>query len=407
MGFFEVSLPTKRRMAIAGTLPTDHPAALDDLHTVMDTLPDPADLSSDEVVGAMSEIARLRNRCDAYLTALAGEADCRKISRMMHAGTTGTLVAAATGANPAAGSGMVGTARALRDLPAVAAAYRAGHLSGHHVHALCQSAERIDDFAQIEGALVDVAGTVEPAELRRILTVLIGQSQPDEAERSHAKQRDKRGLNLSETPSGMFRLDGWLDALEGRRLRDALIAFTDRRQPGDDRTTAARRADALSDILATVSANTRPLGVSQLTVLVDIANLPDGHQAVLEDGHVLTRASYDLLACCATLAVLFGTSTAGTFVPLALGRSARRAVRGQWAALIARDRGCIRCGRAPGFCESHHVVHWKDGGATDVSNLVLLCSRCHHDLHHGDFTITMVDGVPVIRATRSPPIRAG
>jgi hypothetical protein len=44
---------------------------------------------------------------------------------------------------------------------------------------------------------------------------------------------------------------------------------------------------------------------------------------------------------------------------------------------------------------------------TDLQNLVLMCSRCHHDLHHGHYTITMQpNGVPTITTTRGPPQQA-
>jgi predicted HNH restriction endonuclease len=47
-------------------------------------------------------------------------------------------------------------------------------------------------------------------------------------------------------------------------------------------------------------------------------------------------------------------------------------------------------------------------GLTDVSNLVLLCSRCHHDLHHGRHTITMSPaGIPELHTNRGPPIQIG
>ena len=32
-------------------------------------------------------------------------------------------------------------------------------------------------------------------------------------------------------------------------------------------------------------------------------------------------------------------------------------------------------------CDAHHLVHWADGGATSLDNLVLLC-RAHHTLLH-------------------------
>ena len=407
MAVLEVSRPARRRAAIRESLPTDHPAVLDDIATLVDSLPDPLDLGEDDLVGSLQVTARLRNRLDAYLTALAGTADAQHVSTSLRAGTTGVMIAAATGTNPAVGSAIVGTARALRTLPHVTDAFAAGTINSLHVHALREAAGRITDFAALEHALVHVAESVEPAELRRLLNVLVIQDHPESPDTDHQCQRDKRGLSLSETANGMFRLDGWLDGLEGRRLRDALAAFTDRRSSGDTRTATQARADALADIITAANANTRPLGVSGLSVLVDIEDLPDGVGATLDDGQLLGPATFDLLSCATACAVIFGVKRDDTFVPLALGRSLRRASRWQWAALIARDRGCIRCGRSPRYCEAHHIVHWKDGGLTDLSNLVLMCSRCHHDLHNGHYTVTITShGVPTITSTRGPPRRA-
>ncbi len=141
-----------------------------------------------------------------------------------------------------------------------------------------------------------------------------------------------------------------------------------------------------------------------MTILVDLENLPAGAGATLTDGTPLGADSFDLLSCAAACTVIFGLNVKGSFVPLALGRTRRRASAAQWAALIARDRGCIRCGRASRYCQAHHIHHWKNGGRTDLSNLALLCSRCHHDLHLGRYTITMdTHTIPVITHTRGPP----
>jgi len=142
-----------------------------------------------------------------------------------------------------------------------------------------------------------------------------------------------------------------------------------------------------------------------LSVLIDAEDLTEAQRAVLTDGSPITADTFDLLTCTMVCSIIFGTNTTGGFVPLAMGRTKRRATVSQWAALIARDRGCVRCGRTPRFCEAHHVLHWRHGGLTDVSNMVLLCSRCHHDLHHGRFTITMTpDGIPQIHVGRGPPM---
>jgi len=70
-----------------------------------------------------------------------------------------------------------------------------------------------------------------------------------------------------------------------------------------------------------------------------------------------------------------------------------------------RDGGC----RFPGcgtkaFTQAHHIVFWREGGATDLDNLVTLCSW-HHKLVHeygwwikgsaqGDLRWYRTDGTP-------------
>jgi len=405
MSVIEVSRPAQRRAEIRDSLPTDHPAVLDQIAALMDTLPDPAELGPDHAAGSLGITAQLRNRFEAYLVGLAGAADNTGAAQILHAGTTGTLVAAATTANPATGSGLVGAARALRNLPHVTEGFNTGRLNWAHVQALRTAAGQIEDFEQIEQALVEIAASVEPGELRRILNLLIGQSQPETLDDDHQAQHAKRALYLSETPNGMFRLDGWLDALAGRRLRTALEAFTDPHTPADPRTPAQTRADALADLTAAACANTNQTGICELSILVDLDTLPEATGATLDDGQPLGPATFDLLSCAVACAVIFGVNRDHTFVPLALARTQRRATRWQWAALKARDRGCIRCGRAPRYCHAHHIVHWRHGGLTDLSNPALLCPRCHADLHHGHYTITMSpQGVPTITPTpRAPP----
>jgi hypothetical protein len=58
-------------------------------------------------------------------------------------------------------------------------------------------------------------------------------------------------------------------------------------------------------------------------------------------------------------------------------------------ALLIRDHSqCAHpgCGNA-GSLQAHHVVHWLDGGRTDLANLVLLCQAHHHSHHHDEYAI--------------------
>jgi hypothetical protein len=54
-------------------------------------------------------------------------------------------------------------------------------------------------------------------------------------------------------------------------------------------------------------------------------------------------------------------------------------------ALEVRDRHCVFAGcDAPShWCDAHHVIHWIDGGDTDLDNGALLCERHHTKVHHG------------------------
>jgi len=402
--FFDVSRAAHRRARIRASLPTTAPAGFDEINDEIDALPDPKHLCAEERAAAMSHTAKLQNRLAAYLTFLAGAADTAGDSRVLGAGTTGSLVAIATNNPVAVGSGIVNTAKALEGLPAVTDAYAEGAISGMHVHQILNLAPHIDDFTTAEPAVVALAKATDASEVRRVLQTVADAHNPEHLDWTREQQRAKRGLRLSARANGMWGITGLLDEVDGAVLAETLAAFTQPRDTHDKATPAQRRADALAAIANAAATNQRPLGVSAVSILVDLENLPEGANACLTDGTPLGADTFDLLSCAAACTVIFGLKVKGTFVPLALGRSKRLASAAQWAALIARDRGCIRCGRAPRFCQAHHIHHWKNGGRTDLSNLALLCSRCHHDLHLGRYIITMdTYAIPVITQTRGPP----
>jgi hypothetical protein len=54
---------------------------------------------------------------------------------------------------------------------------------------------------------------------------------------------------------------------------------------------------------------------------------------------------------------------------------------------VLRHRDGAAC-RFPGcqhrrWLHAHHLVHWAEGGATDLDNLVLLCHAHHRLIHEG------------------------
>ena len=97
---------------------------------------------------------------------------------------------------------------------------------------------------------------------------------------------------------------------------------------------------------------------------------------------------------------------------LRLGRTTRLANRAQRRALNGLYRTCAIPGCSVGYdrCKLHHIIWWRDGGCTDIDNLLPVCSHHHTKIHHAGWivdldaqrrlTITFPDGT--IRNTGPP-----
>ena len=72
-------------------------------------------------------------------------------------------------------------------------------------------------------------------------------------------------------------------------------------------------------------------------------------------------------------------------VPLDLGRDHRVVTPGLRKAVVRRDRTCVfaGCGAPHHWADVHHLVHWINGGETNLANSALLCERHHTKVHHG------------------------
>jgi hypothetical protein len=68
---------------------------------------------------------------------------------------------------------------------------------------------------------------------------------------------------------------------------------------------------------------------------------------------------------------------------LDLGRVVRLFTRAQRRRLWRRDRACTYpgCGAPAAWTKAHHVLHWVDGGLSDIGNAALLCQRHHTTVH--------------------------
>ena len=149
------------------------------------------------------------------------------------------------------------------------------------------------------------------------------------------------------------------------------------------RSHSQRRADALAELITTEA---RPAAEDPAQLkphprfMVHLFyNLTTGTLQTA-DGEALPP---HLLAEIGPDAEIVGHVFNGDGQPLWLGRSKRLASRGQWLALIARDRGCDDCAAPITTTEAHHPHQWEHGGPTDIDNLELKCHSCHGNEHRG------------------------
>jgi hypothetical protein len=66
--------------------------------------------------------------------------------------------------------------------------------------------------------------------------------------------------------------------------------------------------------------------------------------------------------------------------------------------LVVRDQGCRfpGCDRPPAWTDGHHIIHWADGGPTELANLVSLCRSHHRQVHEEGWRIHIADGSAVV-----------
>lgn len=118
----------------------------------------------------------------------------------------------------------------------------------------------------------------------------------------------------------------------------------------------------------------------------------------IDDGPAIAPETARRLGCDGSLQALVKRGRRTLF----LGRRTRAISPALNLALRERDGGC----RFPGcdhrrWVDGHHIVHWADGGETNLDNLVLLCRHHHRLVHEGGFSVTRLpDGGLVFRNPR-------
>ena len=371
-----------------------------------------AELDSAEMVKLILQADAARRQLDGYLAALLGrfsdlegqdavEELCRQFGLGRHQARR-----------------QAKTAGALQALPDTLEAAKQGWISMDHARVMGESHQRAPMSPSQEIELVALAIKEDLDQFKKTAAHLEDQRQSADGLSRADQQKQRRTGKVFDGDNDMVVLHAEFDRVAGERVRTSLFALTDRMfredaKIGSDRTHEQRTADALAALITqqpspadaapnhgkqtggcdagNTGGDTSGSGcvpvpqATTLLVTVDYDTLTgEMRNAGLIDG---TPIDIDELRHIACDAGIVPAIFAADGQPLYLGRKQRAATQAQKLALSARDKNCIGCGLRPSACDAHHIDWWDNGGTTDLSNLVLLCPKCHTKVHKEGYAV--------------------
>jgi hypothetical protein len=290
-------------------------------------------------------------------------------------------------------------AEALRELPAIAAAFARGELTFAKVRALT----RVAAPASEEG-LLDLAVALTASQLERALRAFRRLQAQEAREAQELEYVDyhwgddgslylRARLPAEDGTLVVRALEAAREHVRARRLAErAATAAEDRSDELAAREFEPPRSQQVEALVALAqtalgSADGRSPERARLVVHVDALALgADGSgRSELEHGPVIAPETARRLGCDAETV----TTIERGGLPASVGRARRTVPPTLRRVLEARDDHCCRW---PGcenrrYLDAHHRVHWARGGETSLENLVLLCFHHHRLVHEGGYAI--------------------
>ena len=386
--------------------------------------------AGDLPVAQLKELIAASRAWEAKVAALQADAARLISNREGHGDGGASVLRDQAGKSKSQARRSLGAAEVLDEMPGLRGAVDSGEVSLTNAERLADAARRTDPEAVDSASdLLAMAKELPPDRFAREASAWAQRHQSDHGHNDWINKRRRRYLKTWKQQDGMVRLDGLLDPETGtricNRLQDAAEEF--RRQDQQSARTGAGgdpapgralgpsegpddgesvrswdqlRADAL-DLLTSGADGARERGGSggrpkaEVIVVADIGVLtgddPAGRCEIPGAGPVPPEV-LQRIACDAQLTGLVFSGGK----PLRHGASVRTATTAQWRMLIARDRGCVGCGAEPGQCQAHHIVPYARLRRTDIENLVLVCWRCHHNIHDHNWRVVHRNGKPAL-----------
>ena len=373
--------------------------ALADLESALDRLAgeDLKSIFGPQVLDRTRQLLRAQNRLDAQVARTVREGELTQAAE--HDGQTSmrSWLRGHARLSPAAAGKLVRAGRALEHLPAVAAAFADGRLTAEQVaviapitrdeHRAAAAAQDVD-LGEVDQTLAEVAAARPHSELAQVVHHYLARLDPDGPE---PDPTEGRRLAIARHADGSITGRFELDAVGGEKVQAVLESMVQANRPaGDTRTRGQRLGDAFVQWADnTLAAGQLPILRTvkpHVVVMIDVDDLADPHTgpgaATTGFGARIAAGRARWLACDGNVTrIVIGPESQ----PLEMGRTHRVVPPHLRRAVENRDRHCVFTGcHAPSYwCDVHHVLHWIDGGETDLDNSALLCESHHTKVHHG------------------------
>ncbi|WP_137809869.1 MULTISPECIES: HNH endonuclease signature motif containing protein [unclassified Gordonia (in: high G+C Gram-positive bacteria)] len=373
-----------------------------ELRDTLISLPSPHDDGSGRALHErLDELRMLRNVLDHQIT--VHTALFEATGAAVRAGSTTRNALIEMGMPPAAAHRHVRIAGGLGLVPKVDDCASEGYLSAECVDAVirglalidkrCATALSDDERSGYESELLAQAFSgATPAQIddhARGIAIRVAPADP-----SIVAAADDASLNTVHThitEGGRVAIAGDVTAVIGEKF----VSMIDERScprpepdgAADRRGAAERRADALELLLdqAAIGAAMTTAGAPRTQLLVTIPADGVGPARLPWMGAV-SESTTRRLSCDGGVAEIVLDNEG---VPLRMGTTKRLFPHHLRQAIIVRDQCCVKCGAPAAHTQVHHLVHWADGGPTDLDNGCLLCQRCHTQVHHHGWQVVM------------------
>ena len=349
--------------------------------------PFPVDwLGDDETVPELQRLHRLKAQAEARESAVIARAHRRGVPQAQGFASLTAWLIAATGEPPAVCRSRIRVTLALQHMDHTRQAFAAGELSECRVRLLVDARDDAPDlFRRDEPLLVEQARTLSARVFPKALAHWRRLADPDGARFDAEAAFLARRLHISPTWERTVRVDGDLDPESGQTVLTAIRSLAEPAalEPGDRRTPAQRRADALVEICRRYLDSTdRPAQNGErphITLTLSPADLAGDGLIDLDTGPITAECARRL-ACDARISVIALDENG---VPQTATQASRTIPPPLRRALDLRDGGCTRpgCDIPARWCDAHHIVHWAHGGKTTLQNLRLLCRHHHREVH--------------------------